>query len=51
MRALFYVCDLSVEQISEEAGMSTGTAKTHLARGRAAAARMGDMSSAEDHGA
>ncbi|MEU6263379.1 SigE family RNA polymerase sigma factor [Saccharopolyspora shandongensis] len=50
--ALHYVCDLSVAQIAEEAGMSTGTVKTHLARGRAAvAARMGDTLRAEDHGA
>ncbi|MFJ6214488.1 SigE family RNA polymerase sigma factor [Streptomyces sp. NPDC092296] len=34
--ALHYVCDLSVEQIGAETGLSTGTVKTHLARGRAA---------------
>lgn len=36
---LHYVCDLSVEQIAQETGLSTGTVKTHLARGRAALSR------------
>jgi RNA polymerase sigma-70 factor (ECF subfamily) len=49
--ALFYVCDLSVEQIAEEARMSSGTVKTHLSRGRAAvSARVGQLLSAEEHG-
>ncbi len=33
---LHYVCDLTVAQIAAETGLSTGTVKTHLARGRAA---------------
>ncbi|MFB7667832.1 SigE family RNA polymerase sigma factor [Kitasatospora sp. NPDC056138] len=36
--ALFYVCDLPVEQISAETGMAVGTVKTHLSRARAALA-------------
>ena len=36
---LHYVCDLSVEQIAAETGLSTGTVKTHLVRGRAALTR------------
>ncbi|MEU9456981.1 SigE family RNA polymerase sigma factor [Streptomyces sp. NPDC048277] len=36
--ALFYVCDLPVEQIAAETGMATGTVKTHLSRARAALA-------------
>ncbi|WP_435971523.1 SigE family RNA polymerase sigma factor [Streptomyces sp. Qhu_M48] len=36
--ALHYLCDLSVEQVAGETGLSTGTVKTHLARGRAALA-------------
>ncbi|MQY04789.1 SigE family RNA polymerase sigma factor [Actinomadura macrotermitis] len=35
---LFYVFDLPVAQIAAEAGMSVGTVKTHLSRGRAALA-------------
>ncbi|GGT78774.1 MULTISPECIES: SigE family RNA polymerase sigma factor [Streptomyces] len=35
---LHYLCDLTVEQISAETGMSTGTVKTHLSRARAALA-------------
>ncbi|MFB9391633.1 SigE family RNA polymerase sigma factor [Streptomyces coeruleoprunus] len=31
---LYYLCDLSVEQIASETGVSTSTVKTHLARGR-----------------
>ncbi|WP_442814479.1 SigE family RNA polymerase sigma factor [Streptomyces sp. NBC_01198] len=37
--ALHYVCDLSVEQIAAETGVSGSTVKTHLVRGRAALAR------------
>ncbi|MEV0371763.1 SigE family RNA polymerase sigma factor [Streptomyces sp. NPDC050636] len=33
---LHYVCDLTVEQIAGETGLSASTVKTHLARGRAA---------------
>jgi RNA polymerase sigma-70 factor (ECF subfamily) len=36
--ALHYVCDLTVEQIAAETGVSGSTVKTHLARGRAALA-------------
>ncbi|WP_228973008.1 SigE family RNA polymerase sigma factor [Streptomyces sp. DH12] len=32
--ALFYVCDLTVEQIAVETGLSSGTVKTHLSRAR-----------------
>ncbi|MDJ0342131.1 SigE family RNA polymerase sigma factor [Streptomyces sp. H10-C2] len=35
---LHYVCDLSVDQIAAETGLSSGTVKTHLSRGRAALA-------------
>jgi RNA polymerase sigma-70 factor (ECF subfamily) len=35
---LHYVADLSVEQIAQEAGMPSGTVKSHLSRGRAALA-------------
>ncbi|MGK9460109.1 SigE family RNA polymerase sigma factor [Streptomyces sp. G6] len=35
---LHYLCDLTVEQVAHEAGLSTSTVKTHLARGRAALA-------------
>ncbi|MFJ4965782.1 SigE family RNA polymerase sigma factor [Streptomyces sp. NPDC088729] len=33
---LHYLCDLSVDQIARETGLSTSTVKTHLVRGRAA---------------
>lgn len=33
---LHYVCDLSVEQIAGETGLSASTVKTHLVRGRTA---------------
>ncbi|GGS18638.1 RNA polymerase sigma24 factor [Streptomyces aureoverticillatus] len=49
--ALRYVCDLSVEQIAHETGLSTGTVKTHLSRGRAALApRLRDPHTQEAHG-
>ncbi|MGA4866045.1 SigE family RNA polymerase sigma factor [Streptomyces lavendulocolor] len=35
---LHYVCDLSVEQVAAETGISSGTVKTHLSRARAALA-------------
>jgi RNA polymerase sigma-70 factor, ECF subfamily len=35
---LYYVADLSVDQISREAGMPAGTVKSYLSRGRAALA-------------
>ncbi|MER0446207.1 SigE family RNA polymerase sigma factor [Streptomyces sp. Edi4] len=35
---LHYVCDLSVERIARETGVSAGTVKTHLSRARAALA-------------
>ncbi|MFI0453990.1 SigE family RNA polymerase sigma factor [Actinomadura sp. 6N118] len=41
---LFYVCDLPVEQVAAEAGMSAGTVKTHLSRGRRALAPLLDDS-------
>ncbi|MFI6771209.1 SigE family RNA polymerase sigma factor [Streptomyces sp. NPDC050355] len=36
--ALHYVCDLAVEQIADETGLSASSVKTHLSRGRAALA-------------
>ncbi|MFI5984075.1 SigE family RNA polymerase sigma factor [Streptomyces sp. NPDC051555] len=33
---LFYVCDLSVQQVATETGLAEGTVKTHLSRARAA---------------
>ncbi|MEV3856016.1 SigE family RNA polymerase sigma factor [Streptomyces sp. NPDC050095] len=48
--ALHYICDLSVEQTAAETGLSTGTVKTHLSRGRAALAdRMQDPRAQEAH--
>ncbi|CAM5434385.1 SigE family RNA polymerase sigma factor [Streptomyces xanthochromogenes] len=35
---LHYVCDLSVDQVAHETGISAGTVKTHLSRARAALA-------------
>ena len=35
---LYHVCDLSIEQIAAETGVSAGTVKARLARGRAAVA-------------
>ncbi|WP_228989538.1 SigE family RNA polymerase sigma factor [Streptomyces sp. DH8] len=35
---LHYLCDLTVEQIAGETGLSTSTIKTHLVRGRTALA-------------
>jgi RNA polymerase sigma-70 factor, ECF subfamily len=41
--ALHYLCDLSVEAVAAETGVSTGTVKSRLSRGRAAlAAVLGD---------
>ncbi|WP_411103201.1 SigE family RNA polymerase sigma factor [Streptomyces sp. cmx-4-9] len=49
---LHYVCDLTVEQIAEETGVSASTVKTHLSRGRAALApRLQDPRSEEAPGA
>ncbi|MFJ3712414.1 SigE family RNA polymerase sigma factor [Streptomyces sp. NBC_01267] len=45
---LHYVCDLTVEQVAAETGISTGTVKTHLSRARAALA---PHLSEEEHGA
>ena len=36
--ALHYLCDLSVEAVASETGVSTGTVKSRLSRGRAALA-------------
>ncbi|WP_066929509.1 SigE family RNA polymerase sigma factor [Streptomyces sp. NBRC 110611] len=36
--SLHYLCDLTVEQIAGETGLSASTVKTHLSRGRAALA-------------
>ncbi|QIQ01569.1 SigE family RNA polymerase sigma factor [Streptomyces liangshanensis] len=47
--ALFYVCDLPVEQIAAETGMAVGTVKTHLSRARAAlAGSLAEHSNRED---
>ena len=35
---LHYLCDLTVEQITGETGLSSSTVKTHLSRGRNALA-------------
>lgn len=35
---LYYLCDLTVEQIAVETGLSASTVKTHLTRGRVALA-------------
>ncbi|MER5968231.1 SigE family RNA polymerase sigma factor [Streptomyces sp. NPDC002055] len=49
---LHYVCDLTVEQIAGETGLSASTVKTHLARGRAALShRLQDPRLEEAHGA
>ncbi|HET6354717.1 RNA polymerase sigma factor, partial [Streptomyces sp.] len=48
---LHYVCDLSVEQVAAETGISTGTVKTHLSRARAALApHLSEAEFKEDHG-
>lgn len=50
---LHYVCDLTVEQVAAETGISTGTVKTHLSRARAALAPHLDESTTafeEEHG-
>ncbi|BBC34906.1 hypothetical protein SGFS_062000 [Streptomyces graminofaciens] len=42
---LHYVCDLSVDQVAAETGISPGTVKTHLHRARAALApQLADVS-------
>lgn len=47
---LHYVCDLSVEQVAAETGISTGTVKTHLSRARAALApHLSEAAFKEDH--
>ncbi|MFD9909932.1 SigE family RNA polymerase sigma factor [Streptomyces sp. NPDC059063] len=49
--ALHYMCDLTVEQIAGETGLSAGTVKTHLSRGRASLARrLTDPRTEEVHG-
>jgi len=40
--ALHYLCDLSVEAVAAETGVSTGTVKSRLSRGRAALAAVID---------
>ncbi|MET9429937.1 MULTISPECIES: SigE family RNA polymerase sigma factor [unclassified Streptomyces] len=51
---LHYVCDLSVEQVAAETGISAGTVKTHLSRARAALApHLADLTenlTEEEHG-
>jgi RNA polymerase sigma-70 factor (ECF subfamily) len=48
---LHYVCDLTVEQVADETGISTGTVKTHLSRARAALTpHLSDATFKEDHG-
>ncbi|WP_374984480.1 SigE family RNA polymerase sigma factor [Streptomyces fradiae] len=37
--ALYYVCDLTVDRIAAETGLSAGSVKTHLSRARAKLAR------------
>ncbi|MFF4935308.1 SigE family RNA polymerase sigma factor [Streptomyces griseofuscus] len=44
---LYYVCDLSVDQVAAEAGIAAGTVKSHLFRGRSALARLWDDSHEE----
>ncbi|MET9534303.1 SigE family RNA polymerase sigma factor [Streptomyces sp. NPDC006649] len=44
---LHYVCDLTVEQVAAETGISAGTVKTHLSRARASLA---PHLSEEEHG-
>lgn len=39
---LHYLCDLSVDQVAAETGLSPGTVKTHLSRGRATLAQRMD---------
>ncbi|MDQ1010305.1 SigE family RNA polymerase sigma factor [Streptomyces sp. PKU-EA00015] len=45
---LHYVCDLTVEQVAAETGLSSGTVKTHLSRARAALRPR--LTAEEDHG-
>lgn len=46
---LHYVCDLTVDQVAAETGISAGTVKTHLSRARAAL-RPHLISEEEEHG-
>jgi len=49
---LHYLCDLTVEQITAETGLSASTVKTHLVRGRSALAqRLQDPCTEEAPGA
>ncbi|MGW1998104.1 SigE family RNA polymerase sigma factor [Embleya sp. NPDC001921] len=50
---LYYVCDLSVDQVAAETGISAGAVKTHLSRARAALGPylMDDLISPEDRSA
>ncbi|MEO3976240.1 SigE family RNA polymerase sigma factor [Streptomyces sp. CAU 1734] len=48
MAVLHYVCDLTVEQVAAETGVSAGTVKTHLFRARAALRP--HLASEEEHG-
>ena len=45
---LYYLDDLSVEQVARELGCSEGSVKTHLSRGRAALAAHLEMKEAND---
>ena len=45
---LYYLDDLSVEQVANELGCSVGSVKTHLSRGRAALAAQLKMKEAND---
>jgi RNA polymerase sigma-70 factor (ECF subfamily) len=45
---LYYVEDLSVEQVARELGCSEGSVKTHLSRGRSALAAQLEMKEAND---
>jgi len=48
---LYYVCDLTVEQVAAEAGIATGTVKAYLSRARAAlASPLSDAEFEEDYG-
>jgi RNA polymerase sigma-70 factor (ECF subfamily) len=47
--ALHYLCDLSVEAVAAETGVSTGTVKSRLSRGRAALAAIVDTTIITTH--